>query len=124
MKKAVGILFILLGISSLVVMLLNFPTNGAEDHNKTFVSSFVVDGVDQGAGYFYNRGSVSNPEYHFTDQSGKETIYFEVDNYTIDNNKQEEASQNSNNYTAWLFGIIFLPAIFLSTGFCMVFIDY
>lgn len=124
MRKAVGILFILLGIGSLVVMLLNFPENGAEDHNKTFVSSFVVDGVDQGAGYFYNRGSVSNPKYYFTNQSGEETFYFGVDNYTVDNNKQEEANQNSNNFSAWLFGIIFLPAISLSVGLYIVFIEY
>lgn len=124
MRKAVGILFILLGISSLVVMLLNFPANGAEDKNKTFVSSFVADGMDQGAGYFYNRGSVSNPEYHFIDQSGEENIYFEVDNYTVDNNKQDEANQNSNSFSAWLFGILFLPIICLFVGFCVVFIEY
>lgn len=125
MRKAVGILFILLGISFFVVMALNFPADAADNYDKTFVSSFVVDGVDKGAGYFYfyNYGTSKKSEYRFTNQSGEKTIYYEVDNYTIDNSKQEEANRDTSNFTLWLIGIILLPMICIIVGMLFCFIE-
>lgn len=54
------------------------------------MSSFVVNGVDQGAGYFYTIGPVSGCySYHFFDESSEETICYKVDSYTIDAEKQQ-----------------------------------
>ncbi len=61
-----------------------------KDGKRIFVSSFVVNGVDLGAGYFYTSGPVSGCySYHFFDESGEETICYKVDSYTIDTDKQQ-----------------------------------
>ena len=61
-----------------------------KDGKRIFVSSFVVNGIDLGAGYFYTSGSVSGCySYHFFDESGEEIICYKVDSYTIDTEKQQ-----------------------------------
>ena len=61
-----------------------------KDGKRIFVSSFVVNGIDLGAGYFYTSGPVSGCySYHFFDESGEETICYKVDSYTIDADKQQ-----------------------------------
>ena len=126
-KKTIGILFILFGIGFLVVMIICYPADEAENVNKTFVSSFVVDGVDQGAGYFsfYNYGTSKNSEYYFTGQSGGTTVYREmdVDNYTFDESQQKEADQDESNFYIWLTGVIFVPAICFIIGGCIISIE-
>lgn len=120
-EMAIGILLISLGIGFLIVMIIYFPTDEAENADKTFVSSFVVDGVDKGAGYF-SFYDYPNSEYHFTGQSGEITVYREmdVDNYTLDESKLEESKQANSIFLLWLTGVIFVPAICFSAGGCFI----
>ena len=121
-KTGIGLLFILGGLCLFLVSLFN-PVAGSEDRGRTFVSSFVVDGVDQGAGYFYNANSVSNPEYHFIGESGEDEVYFEIDTYTIDTAKQQEADQNANDFGWWLAQLIIFPSILFVVGFTIILVN-
>ena len=59
-----------------------------KDGKRTFVSSFIVNGVDLGAGYFY--GSEPNNGFiRFISECGEESICYKVDSYTIDTSKQQ-----------------------------------
>lgn len=63
-----------------------------KDGKRIFVSSFVVNGIDLGAGYFYDNETM-NGYYRFIDESGEETICHKVDSYTIDTEKQQEEDE-------------------------------
>ena len=63
-------------------------TIDVKDEKRIFVSSFVVNGVDLGAGYFYGNETM-NGYYRFIDEFGEETICYKVDSYTIDADKQQ-----------------------------------
>ena len=110
----------------------NANSDEVEDERKTFVSSFVVNGVDLGAGYFYTNGSFNGFEYHFFNESAEKSICYKVDSYTIDTDKQQvederymqavrEQINAADDNSIWqgfcglgiiFFGILLLLAIF------------
>ena len=62
-----------------------------ENSGKVYVSSFVVDGIDYGNGYFVNEGPIWNPKYQFYNNENKERVFFKIDSYVEDSNKVQSA---------------------------------
>ena len=97
--RCIGVLAV---VASIVITILLFVdlvndekiAEKIENSGKVYVSSFIVDGIDYGNGYFKNEGSTWNPEYHFYNSESEEMVFFKIDHYVEDSNKVQGVDSN------------------------------
>ena len=75
-------------------------------NNKVYVSSFVVNGIDLGSGYFTM--DWDEDEYEFVDATGNERVYADVDSYVEDEYKMEEQSESQGSGIGLIVGSILI----------------
>lgn len=90
--RCIGILAVIAGVVITILLLVDYVNDESiANSGKVYVSSFIVDDIDYGNGYFVNEGFTWNPEYHFYNSENEEMVFFKVDHYAEDSSKVQGA---------------------------------
>lgn len=83
----VCVLVIIICIAGIVWSFIDSSKNAGE-FGKTYVSAFIHDDVNYGSGYFSIRGP--GEKYYFTDITGNQFVFSNVDYYVLDTSQSQQ----------------------------------